>query len=259
MEKFGDIEIRVIGKNGSQELKPGNYDIKHISEILINVEDLLNPSNKKDRPLITYNIQEGSVHHIFKTSIQSIIGFSAVLGQIQENNSIDFLDHKTARAIENIQNLSIQKDYEFQIKTSLKESPELKINTNTNFIRSENLWVDAEFYFYGTLKDAGGKNKANIHLDTKDFGYLTIETAQDFLEKQEENLLYKKYGVRTSGKQNAETGEIDSKTLRLIELINYSPKFDESYLNGLISRSKNTWKNVNIDDWLNDTRGDYEA
>lgn len=84
MEKIGDIEIRVVGKSGNQNLSPDNYDIKHIATILQNVEDLLYPNNKKDRPIITYDIQEGSVRHLFKTTIQTVIGFSAVLGQIKD-------------------------------------------------------------------------------------------------------------------------------------------------------------------------------
>ncbi|MDP2058774.1 MAG: hypothetical protein U1C58_03075 [Flavobacteriaceae bacterium] len=259
MEKIGDIEIRVVGKSGNLELKPENYDIKHIASILQNVEDLLYPNNKKDRPLITYDIQEGSVRHIFKTPIQYIIGFSAVLGQIKESNTIDFLDLKTAIAIENIQQLAQQKNYEFQFSTSIKKEVELSINPTTRFFRTENAWTDAEFYFYGILKDAGGKSKANIHIDTDDYGYLAIETGQDFLMEQEENLLYKKFGVRATGKQNLDTGEIDTKSLRLVELINYNPKFDSDYLTSLINKAKNSWKGINTDEWLSNLRGGYEA
>lgn len=259
MDKIGDIEIRVVGKSGNKELKPDNYDIKHIASLLQNVEDLLYPNNKKERPLITYDIKEGSVKHIFKTTIQTVIGFSAILSQVQENKSIDFLDLKTARAVENIQNLSLQKNYTFQIKTSLKDDYELEISPSTKFFRAENIWVDAEFYFYGILKDAGGKNKANIHLDTDDYGYIAIETGKDFLEGQEENLLYKKFGVQANGKQNIETGEIDTKSLKLIQLIDYNPKFDNDYLDELISKAKRSWKGINPDEWLKNLRGGYEA
>jgi len=259
VDKIGDIEIRVVGKSGNLELSPNNYDIKHIASLLQNVEDLLYPNNKKDRPLITYDIKEGSVRHIFKTPIQYIIGFSAILTQVQNTNSIDFLDLKTARAIESIQNISLQKDYEFQIKTSVKEETELTINSSTKFFRVENAWVDAEFYFYGILKDAGGKSKANIHLDTDDFGYVTIETGQDFLMSQEHNLLYKKYGVRATGKQDIETGEIDTKSLKLIELVDYNPKFDNDYLINLISKAKQSWQGIDTDEWMLSLRGEYET
>ncbi|MFV0566857.1 MAG: hypothetical protein ACK5NB_13620 [Flavobacteriaceae bacterium] len=259
MEKIGDIEIRVVGKSGNMDLTPDNYDIRQIANILQNVEDLLYPNNKKDRPLITYDIEAGSVRHIFKTPIQYIIGFSAILGQIQETNSIDFLDLKTARAIENIQQLSQQKNYHFEFSTSIKKDVELSINPNTKFFRTENLWVDAEFYFYGILTNAGGKSKANIHLDTSDYGSITIETGKDYLEGQEQNLLYKKFGVRASGKQNTETGEIDTKSLSLIELIDYDPKFDSNYLDVLIKKAKRNWKGIDANEWLNNLRGGYEA
>lgn len=91
--------------------------------------------------------------------MQTVIGFSAILSQVQENNSIDFLDIKTARAFEDIQNLSRQKNYSFQIKTSLKTNSELNITTQTKFFKTDFFWVDAEFYFYGILTNAGGKAK----------------------------------------------------------------------------------------------------
>ena len=259
MDKIGEIEIRVVGKSGHKDLSPDNYDIKQIAAILQNVEDLLYPNNKKDRPIISYDIEEGSVKQKFKTTIQAVIGFSAILSQVQANNSIDFLELKTARAIENIQNLSRQKNYEFQIKTSLKDEYELIINPSTKFIQTEDTWVEAELYFYGILRDAGGKSKANIHLDTQDYGYLAIETGQEFLKEREENLLYRRFGVRAVGLQNLETGEVDTKSLKLLELIDYNPKFDKSYLNSLIEKAKSSWKKINPEEWLIDLRGGYEA
>lgn len=259
MEKIGNIEIRIIGKSGNKDLTTETYDIRHIATILQNVEDLLYPDSKKGRPLITYDLQEGSVRHIFKTTIQTVIGFSAILSQVQAQNSIDFLELRTARAIENIQNMSRQKNYIFHITTSLEKDVELTINPKTNFFRTERIWVDAEFYFYGVLKDAGGKNKANIHLDTSEYGYLSIETGEEFLKEKEENLLYRNFGVRAAGKQNTDTGEIDTKSLKLVELIDYDPKFDSDYLNKLIAGAKQNWRGINADDWLLDLRGGYEA
>jgi len=130
---------------------------------------------------------------------------------------------------------------------------------STKFKRTENVWAEAELYFYGIIKDAGGKNKANIYLDTKEYGYIVIETGKTFLENQEENLLYKKFGIRAKGKQNIETGEMDTKSLSLIELIDYNPKFDNNYLNQLISKAKNSWKGINTDEWMQKIRGGYEA
>lgn len=261
MEKFGDIEIKVEGRQGNLDLAPSNYDISEIGAVLQNMEDLLFPSNKKDRPIITYNIEEGSVRHLFKTSVQAVIGFSAVLTQVNENSSIDFLELKTALAIENIQNLAYQKNYSFNIRTSQKtdEGFELVITPQTHFIRTDNIWAEAELYFYGTLTNAGGKSKSNIHIDTEEYGSITIDTDKEFLEQQEENLLYKKFGVRAFGKQNVETGEIDRSSIQLVELIDYSTHYNDQYLNEKISRAKDKWKGIDADKWLNDLRGGYEA
>lgn len=152
-----------------------------------------------------------------------------------------------------------KKNYEFQFITSFTNEIELFINPDTQFIRTENVWVDAEFYFYGVVKDAGGKSKANIHLDTEDYGYLSIETGQDYLKDQEENLLYKYFGVRAIGKQNVKTGEMDTRSLKLVELIDYSPKYNDEYLSVLIKKAAKSWKGVNTDEWLYQIRGGYEA
>jgi hypothetical protein len=55
---------------------------------------LLYPGEKRDRPIISYKIEEGSVKHILKTSIQYIMGFKSVIGQVNHIQNIDFLDYQ---------------------------------------------------------------------------------------------------------------------------------------------------------------------
>ena len=242
------------------ELSPDNYDIREIISILENAENLLYPGDKKDRPLISYNIEQGSVRHILKTSIQYIIGFNAIIGQIGVVNNIDFLDLPTAKAFENIQDIASKKNYVFSIKTSLDNSNEVKIDRSTTFKRAEVIWADAEFYFYGKLTNAGGKDKANIHIYTDDLGTVRVQTPISFLEEYEDNLLYKNLGIRATGKQHSETGEIDTSTLRFVELVDYSPKYDETYLKGLRNKAKKNWLGeINADLWLRNIRGGYDA
>lgn len=260
MEKIGSIEIRITGSKGNLDLSPDNYDIREVIAMLENAEDLLYSGDKKDRPTISYRIEEGSVKHIFKTSMQFIIGFNAIIGQVNQTPNIDFLDARTAKAFENIQNLATKKNYIFSIKTSLDHTNELKLDKTTRFYRTEAIWADAEFYFYGKVTNAGGKDKANIHLSTEELGTLTIETPKEFLEDYEENLLYKTFGIRATGKQHSETGEIDKSTLKFIELVDYQPKYDEQYLKSLREKAKKNWLGaINPDNWLTEIRGGYEA
>ncbi|MBA3706209.1 MAG: hypothetical protein H0W84_10010 [Bacteroidetes bacterium] len=260
MEKLGYIQIRIEGKKGNKDLSPDNYDIREIITLLENAENLLFPNDKKDRPNISYAIEAGSIKHIVKTTMQSIIGFNAILGQISAEQNIDFLDLNTAKAVEKFQEISKSHNYNFSLTTSVSKTNSLNITPKTKFYRSEYLWVDAEFYFYGKITDMGGVGRSNIHIATKEFGNLTIQTNKDFLEHYEKNPLYKRFGIRAVGKQNVETGEIDKNTLVFKEIVEYTPKFDEDYLNGLITKASKSWKDIkDADVWLRDLRGGYSA
>ena len=259
MEKIGYIEIRIRGSKGNLELTPDNYDIKEVITMLESAENLLFPNEKKDRPVISYKIEEGSVKHIFKTSIQYIIGFNAILGQINQSQSIDFLDSPTAKAIEGFQDTATKRDYIFSITTSAQNSNEIKVDRSTRFFRTEAIWADAEFYFYGKVTNAGGKDKANIHILTDELGTIRIETPISFLEDYKENLLYKTFGIRAIGKQHSETGEIDKSNIRFIDLVEYEPKYDEQYLKSLRAKAKKNWLgSIDTNQWLKNLRGGYE-
>lgn len=260
MEKIGQIEIKVSGKIGNVEITPDNFDIKEIISILENVDDLLYSGDKKNRPLISYDIQEGSVRNIFKTGIQYIVSFNAVLGLVSETNSIDYLDLGTAKAIENLQQLAQRKDFVFEINTSVHKTNILRIDKNSDFRRTEAIWAEAEFYFYGKVTNAGGKDKANIHLLTDEYGTVRIQTPISFLEQQDENILYKYLGIRAKGKQHSEKGEIDFSNLDFVELIDYHPIYDENYLTNLRNKAKKSWlSNINANEWLRQIRGSYES
>lgn len=260
MDNIGYIEIRITGSKGNLDLSPEIYDIREIISILENAENLLYPGDKKERPTISYKIEEGSVKHILKTSIQYIIGFNAVIGQVNQVQNVDFLDLSTAKAFENIQGIATKHDYAFSIRTSIENSNEVKIDKSTRFFRTEAIWADAEFYFYGKVTNAGGKDKANIHVLTEQLGTVRIQTPISFLEQYDENLLYKTFGIRATGKQHSETGEIDTSNLKFIELIDYQPKYDEKYLSELREKAKKSWLgNIDSSSWLNEIRGGYEA
>lgn len=144
MEKIGFIEISITGSKGNLDLTPDNYDIREIISILETAENLLHLGDKKDRSTISYRIEEGSVKHIFKTSIQTIIGFNAIIGQISEVQTIDFLDLGTAKAFENIQDIATKRNYVFSIITSLDNTNEVRIDKTTQFYRTEAICEHSE-------------------------------------------------------------------------------------------------------------------
>gem|GEM_PF-100280 len=253
------ISIRVKGKVGQKNISPDLIDISDIKDLMSQVENMLFPGSKKNRAQISYKIEEGSVLNTFTTSRQEVVGFNALLADVQNQKSIDILEYKSALAFESLQMNSDTKNLTYEITTSVsEETTPFVISPKTAWKRSEETWVEAEFYVYGEITDAGGKNNSNIHVDTKDHGILTIATDKLTLKEKEENMLYRTYGVRVKGKQHLQTGEMDTKSLQLIELIDIQEKYDQDYLETLIDKATPHWKGLDADAWLGELRGDYE-
>ena len=257
MNSIGHIEIRIDGKKGNLPITPDNYDIRELITVLQQAENLLFPNASKDRPVISYSVESGSVRHFFKTSLQAVIGFNAWLSQIETTKSIDFLESPTAKAFEIFQDKARKQNYLFEISTSIADSAKVTIDKTTSFVRAfPEVWAETELYFYGIVVDAGGKKEANLHLDTKEFGVLIIHADKRILTQLEANVLYKSCGVRARGKQNVKTGEMDKASLELLEMIDYNPVFREDYLKSLIQKAKKSWVGVtDADDWLQNQRG----
>lgn len=258
MNALGDIEIKIEGRVGAHALTPALVDIEEIREVLGQVSGLLFPSEKRSqRPLISYEIVEGSVRHKFRTVMQSVIGLGAVLTQIHSLGEIDFLHERSAVAIESLQHLAVEKDYVVTIRA---HESHLKIDRTTHYLRNEQLWADAEFYLYGELTHAGGKSNPNIHLDTEEYGTLRIATEKDYLRGAEKNLLYKKFGLRVTGKQNMQTFEMDRNSLTFVDLFDFDMEYSESYLDDLLKKSAPAWQGIaNADEWLEEIRGGAHA
>lgn len=251
-EKTGYIVIRVSGSLGARAVSPEDFDIRELIPLLNQVENLLFPTAKRDRPPISYGVESGSVKHIIRTSLQAILGFNAILGQFQGPElSLDFLEPPTARAFEFFSESAKKHDWNFEIFTSLDGSHSIGIDRTTKFTRAEDHWITTEFYFYGLVTDIGGKSDANVHLDTKEYGVIKVSAEKELLSSYKSNPLYKRYGLRAIGRQNLTTKEIDKASLKLVEIIDYDPKFNTNYLNELIGKASESWAGISdADDWL---------
>ena len=256
MDGSGRIEIRVIGHLGNEPLTPENFDIREIKGLFDVVETLLYPNQKISRAPISYSLESGSVRNVFKTTLQSAATFMAIVNLVSQTGSLDGLEINTARAIQEVQKPALRNGYTYEFGTPGYAAPALVISEKTSYHINENLWADAEFYFYGVLVNAGGKDKTNIHIQTKDNGLIVIATEKEFLQDREDNVLYKRFKVRASGRQNISSGAIDMASLHLLELTPYDPTYNEQYLARLIKRASPKWADVgDANKWLSEIRG----
>lgn len=61
MEKTGFIEIRITGTKGNLDITPDTYDIREVITVLEQVEGLLFPADRKDRPTLSLGKQNRAV------------------------------------------------------------------------------------------------------------------------------------------------------------------------------------------------------
>ena len=254
MEEKGFIEVKIEGMVGINPIKPEDIDIAEIKEIISDVENFLYPgrAEKCERPHISYKIEEGSAKHFFYLPISAVLLFNGLTGEISTRGTIDFLDFKRAEIIEKFQRKALEKDYEITLTNSLSEAKTLKINKNTKYFSVAADFIETELILYGKIDTEGGVDP-NFHINTKEYGRLTVSaTVEQLLEG--EKRLYKFYGIRVSGKQSLSDG--NPFDLKLLNYIEYNPIFNRIELDLLIERATpNLSKISDVDAWLNQLRG----
>lgn len=259
MERTATFEVVIQGTKAGKPLMPEDYDIRALRELLEEVEVLLFPNNRHERPVISYEVKEGSVRNIFRTGVEAVAKTGAVLSLVASTGTVDVLEPRTARAIEAMQRWAQESDLAFTLRTSLPGASEVRIDRTTHYLRTEATSVETELYLYGKVVDAGGKEKPNIHLAVDGEGMYVIDAQQQFLEGLEKNILYHRMGIRAMGRQNLQTGEIEKGSLKLIELIDYDEQYEDAYLKRLQAKAYTWLKDIDPDQYLNDVRGEYGA
>ena len=251
MENTNYIEIIFEGNKGSEKLTPLNYDIKEVKKFL----DVVELFFEKDRGTITFAIEAGSVKHKLFVPIAFAVMFNASVAFIN-NGEESKVPQNLMNGFRKLSDICRQSNYEATIKTSVSNTNLLRVDKDTKFKNTSNNIVMTEFNFIGEIVDAGGKSNPNIHLDTAEYGVLTIKSDKEYLSNFSENLLYKKFSVMAQGLADLQTGEPDKTTLQLISMQEFNPVYNEAKFADHFRQTSSNWNNVeDIDSWLDLVRG----
>ena len=133
MEEQGYIELRVTNKDNT--LSPKDIDINEVKDFISDVESFLYPNRKekKNRPHISYDIDEGFAKHKFFLPITAVILFNGLTNEINNRNNLDFLDYKRQSIIDKFQKTAIKEGYVIEFNNSISKKPSLIIDYTTNF------------------------------------------------------------------------------------------------------------------------------
>ncbi len=260
MGTTGEIIIRIEGKYGDENLSPLNFDILQLKELLEYIAKLIQPDKQKDGPPISLvSIEEGSVKNVFRASVDNVAQVATILSLLSTSQSLDVLDANKVKALESLREYTITHNFSKLSISTPEQGGSFSITPETKFKYSDEVLVDVEKYIYGKIVDAGGKGEATIHIDTEE-GVLVVKTDKECIGSIKDNPLYKDYCLRVTAKQNLHTGELIKGTLKLVEIIDYSPVYDEEYANSIINKSTPTWRGVDADKYVRSIReGTYEG
>lgn len=251
------IEIHIRGKIGNEELRPETYDIRELRDMIDIVCGVMGHTNKSN-DLISLEIKDGSVRQLFYSTKQQVMIAATLLQLVASNPHMENVDDRLASQIETIQSKAISLGYTYEICTSEKGTP-LLISPMTNYKRLEAQWVDADYYLYGIVENAGGAKDGAIRLRHKG-ELLTIDVDKDMLASLEKNIVYHECGVYVKGRQNVTTYEMDKSSLRLVSFLDYTDRYNEQYLKDCIKKASPVWADVHDPVlWLYEIRGDYEG
>lgn len=258
MDKEGVLKIHIDGKSegkdNNKKLSPSNFDISELIQLLTQIENLLSPINTENS-LITYKLKSGSIaNEIHTEDITVLERLQHIFKNRNINNTFKAVNTKQADAINYFQEMSKKKDRNIKITNSVDPAFELNITPETNYRAEEELYVDTELTLYGVITYIGGKNSSSIHLDTEEYGVVTVYTKDYVLRSIKKNMIYQEVAMNVSCRQSVYSYKL--RDLNLISFVDYSSEYNKEYLDKLIAIGTDRWKDVDdTDAWLRDLRG----
>lgn len=245
------IELHISGTKGGEALSKDNFDIKELRSVIDSVVRIFDSGNKKASVQLV-SVEDGCVKYVFQSTVQAIKQVSVLFPLIISSPFLKEVDSDVAIAVEEIQEDAHKKGYSYRFVYSGEN--EFLITPETNYKRQAPEWAEAEFYLYGEIESAGGSSNINIHIRTDEYGLLIVNTDKGFLARRSDNFLFHTCGIHAIGRQNIVTGEIEKGSLRLVEILDYTPVYDKKYLDSLRDSVGDRWDGVNIDEYLSEVR-----
>ncbi len=196
----GFIEVKIEGSVNGRKLNPEDIDISDIQELLSDMETFiyLEATDKKNRELVSYRIEDGSVKHKLILAVTRVMSFSVLINEIENSKSLNFLEPKRAAVIERFQKKAKDNSYTITFTNSYNNTSKLTISNQTNFVRDIPEFIETEVYLYGEIYEEGGLNDPNIHINTEEYGKLTtISTSKEQISTGENKMVYKILGSKS--------------------------------------------------------------
>ncbi|MBL8340848.1 MAG: hypothetical protein JNL30_05200 [Rubrivivax sp.] len=252
------ITVALIDATQGYEATPERVRLSALADFTRDVADFLRGQARElDPGSIEVAIQSGSVQVITQPIALAPTLFRD-LRSLLDSELIDSLDARRREVIERWQKLArATKGWSYRVAAPFLPRP-VVVNAQTDFRADDaDQWVRVERYVRGEILDLGGATKANAHVRLPDGTTLRVGTERDVLRDDTVNRLYKPAMLRIQAQYNVLTREL--RDARLVEFVQYEPRFDAAELERLNRRGAQAWKDVaDASAWVEELRGGVE-
>jgi hypothetical protein len=246
-----ELLFTVTDRIDDTEIGPRSIPLNLLGEFQKEVKDFLTGTTHDIDPKeVTVSIEDGSLAFV----VSGFLVAASLLSDIEKlrtSHSLDHIDSKRANVVERWQNASAQNPNRRYFVANKTTQLGFSIDSNSNYSRSDEIWVNVEKYLDGIVIDLGGKKEANVHLDVQG-KTLTIAANRNLLAEEEKNRLYRPSIIRVTAEENLVTGDL--RNYRLLSFETNRPSYDDDEFGQMVERGTKAWSDV-PDNWLEELRG----
>ncbi len=259
MSAFETITFRLEDRVDGVEITPDTIGFTRFNRFNKEVEDFIKGGSREVKlDEVHVAVEEGSYKLRLVLPMALIQLIQPDVQRLEAGNDLDGMNPARQTIVKSWQQQARQhSDFKISIESPEKAFRSITISNKTDYHRkSEDLWVETERYLTGRIQDMGGKTSANVHLEVKGLPkLLKMDSSEEYLRNQTENMLYHDVQVRVLAEQNIQTREL--RKVRLIEFAGKAPSYDEAELNALIKKGTKAWADVeNATQWVAEQRGE---
>ena len=249
------LTFSLIDESSGYEATPNRVRLEALTKFAADVSVMLRGDNREvDTGQLDVAIRPGSLA-IHTEPIAAAPLLFRDLENLLNSDLLDGIDIKRRAVIERWQKAARQTaGIAFKISAPFMTRP-LVVDAKTDFRADDaDQWVMVERYIRGEIEDLGGAQKANAHIRLPDGVLLPVATERKVLKEDTQNRLYKQSMLRIRARYNVLTREL--KDAKLIEFVEYAPRFDEIEMERLTRRGAQAWKDVeDATAWVEELRG----
>jgi hypothetical protein len=258
MNATDQLRFAVNDRIDNIDVTPSHVSLALLGEFQKDVSTFLKGSSNDVNPSdVIVSVEEGSLSLVATGAI--LMAASTLwsdLEHLKNTDSLNFIDSRRAKIIEEWQNKAKKNPNRRYSVINQAAGISFKVDSKSEFYRSEDTWITVEKYLYGTVIDMGGKNRANVHIELENGDTVIVTSTPEFLALENKNRIYHSASLHVMAEENLITGKL--RNYSLLSFSDYQPSYNDDEFNLMVEKGTKAWADIgDATEWLEDLRGNH--